>query len=416
MDLRGAQLHFAHWAVRELRSGASASAGWGSGSAHRPRSPAPKGQEHGELIARSGWRYQVGLIDEFQDTDPLASGASCASSFSCPGPSLLVMVGDSERGDLTASAGGGFWGTYQVRCRPLHREGWSPCSRTFVLNGFGGRASKPADGARPGCARACACRPVVAQRSGGLQLTLAPGTPPLQLLWLGGGIAQRAGAGAAEQIGRACLEFTGNGHRGAPRGGPAGAPAAEDIACLVSPPHPRPNCCARPSSKTGLASRLGEQGRSVPERKEQRAATVCLMSLPNGQRTVGGACWPLAPAGLGAPKNDRPGTAQRLGSRLASGWFRLSAIATTAGLLAALGELNQLPVWSLAESARGQAPSPTLQQGAEAWSKNGMHQGAPERPPLPPDWLRATAAHPPLSPPQTTNPTRPPQVQSAWPS
>jgi len=92
-------------------SGASAAAGWGfRGSAHR-LDPGPEGQEHGELIAAIGGRYQVGLIDEFQDTDPL-QWRILRQAFSCPDRHLLVMVGDPKQ--AIYGFRGGDLGTYQA--------------------------------------------------------------------------------------------------------------------------------------------------------------------------------------------------------------------------------------------------------------------------------------------------------------
>ena len=393
-----AQLHFAHWAVRELRQRRQRSGRMGFGDLLTALDPGPEGQEHGELIAAIGGRYQVGLIDEFQDTDPL-QWRILRQAFSCPDRHLLVMVGDPKQ--AIYGFRGGDLGTYQAvrhsteRVVALRQNFRSSTALVESLNRL----------MEPGLVRSGLRVPaVVAQRSGGLQLTLPPGNSPLQLLWLGEGSRSELERGLPEQIGRLVLELLERGievREGDQRRGLL----PEDICLLVSR-HTQAELLRQALEQRGIASRLvskadlfQSEGAAVLQR------LLDVLAEPGSERRrrllaasplLGWSAETIAQA----PASAWESLAERL--------VRLSAIATNRGLLAALGELISPEVMAgIVLSGRLLAD---LQQGAELVQER-MHQERLSAAATA-DWLRRRRHHPPLSPPQNHQPNSA-AVQSA---
>ncbi len=172
--------HFSHWGLAELERRRRRMGRMGFGDLLRALDPGPSGQERTTMLSAVGRRYDVALIDEFQDTDPIQWRIlrRCFGG----GEHLLVMVGDPKQAIYRFR--GGDLGTYLGA-----RE--SADSRQWLDRNF--RSAAPLlDGLnrlmRRGLSRSSLAVPPLqawaGQDRGDL---LGPGpVPPLQLLWLGG--------------------------------------------------------------------------------------------------------------------------------------------------------------------------------------------------------------------------------------
>ncbi|NQV10372.1 MAG: UvrD-helicase domain-containing protein [Cyanobacteria bacterium] len=393
-----AQLHFAHWAMRELRQRRQRNGRMGFGDLLTALDPGPEGQEHGELIAAIGRRYQVGLIDEFQDTDPL-QWRILRQAFSCPDRHLLVMVGDPKQ--AIYGFRGGDLGTYQAVRHSTERV-------VALRQNF--RSSSALVGAlnllmEPGLVRSGLSMPtVVAQRSGGIQLTLPQGDSPLQLLWLGEGSRGELERGLPEQVGALVLTLLQRGIE-VREGDQRRDLLPEDICLLVSR-HAQAEALRQALELRGIASRLVSKAdlfQSEGAAVLQRLLDVLAEPGSERRRRLLAAS-PL----LGWSAETIAQAPARVWASLAERLARLSTIATNRGLLAALGELISPEVMAgIVLSGRLLAD---LQQGAELVQER-MHQERLSAAAAA-DWLRRRRHHPPLSPPQNHQPNSA-AVQSA---
>jgi len=247
---------------------------------------------------------------------------------------------------------------------------------------------------------------VVAQRSAP-PAALPPGNSPLQLLWLGR-VAQRAERGLPDRSGRGLFWITGRGievregdqRRGLLPGGhlPAGEAATTQRELLRQDPRERAN--RQPAWWSKARFCFQSEGAAVLQR------LLDVLAEPGSDG--GGACWAASPLRAGAPKDDRPGTGQRLGVAGGKRLVRLSAIAhQPRACWRPLGTLIS-PAVNGRNRAQRQAPRrPAAKAGAEAGPRThapGKRLSARRSA----DCLRRRPAPSTRSQPQTTNP-KPPQ-------
>jgi exodeoxyribonuclease V beta subunit len=189
--------HGLHWGREELRRRRGSSgrlsfgdllacldpgpegSGHAQGSSHGEGSGHAEGSSHADLIAAVGARYQVALVDEFQDTDPI-QWRILERAFAGPaagGPRhLLVMVGDPKQAIYRFR--GGELATYR---RASQR---ADASHSLREN----RRASPALVAAlnalmaPGLLRSRLAVPEVLARADHGELLLDAGESPLQLL------------------------------------------------------------------------------------------------------------------------------------------------------------------------------------------------------------------------------------------
>jgi exodeoxyribonuclease V beta subunit len=171
--------HGLHWGREELRRRRGSSGRLSFGDLLACLEPGPEGSGHADLIAAVGARYQVALVDEFQDTDPI-QWRILERAFAGPaagGPQhLLVMVGDPKQAIYRFR--GGELATYR---RASQR---ADASHSLREN----RRASPALVASlnalmaPGLLRSGLAVPEVLARADHGELLLDAGESPLQLL------------------------------------------------------------------------------------------------------------------------------------------------------------------------------------------------------------------------------------------
>ena len=189
----GVALHGAHWCLAELRRRRELAGGIGFSQLLQRLDPGPAPQDprhrrfsvprSGPLLQAVGAGYDVALVDEFQDTDPI-QWRILWRSFG-QGQHQLVMVGDPKQAIYRFR--GGDLNTYR-RAREQARRRFS-LNRNFratpQLIGALNTLMAPGPQGEPGLRRSeLAVPPVLAhsRRRG-------PPGPPIQLLWLGSGRA-----------------------------------------------------------------------------------------------------------------------------------------------------------------------------------------------------------------------------------
>ena len=172
--------HALHWGRRELAQRRAASGRIGFGELLVGLDPGPDGQQHRELLEAVSQRYDVALIDEFQDTDPIQwriLERAFAPPAGAPASHLLVMVGDPKQA-IYRFRGGELRTYLQARQRAgsaiygLRENRRSAPGLVAALNRL----------MAPGLVRSALPVPEVLARSSHGELALEPQESPLQLL------------------------------------------------------------------------------------------------------------------------------------------------------------------------------------------------------------------------------------------
>ncbi|MCT0230187.1 UvrD-helicase domain-containing protein [Synechococcus sp. CS-1324] len=395
--------HFCHWARREVAERRRRSGRMSYGDLLRGLDPGLEGTAHRELIAAVAHRYRVALIDEFQDTDPIQwrilRQAFLNPSLPGDGPDhLLVMVGDPKQAIYRFR--GGDLATYQAvrqitpRVVVLRSNFRASAPLVASLNGLMAK----------GLARSGLEVPaVVAERSGGISLSLPAGDSPLQLLWLGGTVADAPLPSRSalerelpQQVGCLIVQLLGRGIQ-VREGDRCRALLPQDICLLVSR-HDQAEALRQALERRGVASRLVSkedvflsEGAAVLQRLLDALAKP---GQARSRRLL--AASPLLGWSAQQIAEASPGSWDALAGQVA----RLSADLASRGLLAALGELIRAE--TLAEITLRGGLLADLQQCAELVQER-MHQerfGAAAAA----DWLRRRRHHPPATLPEKHQP------------
>ncbi len=374
--------HALHQGRADLARRRSASGRMGFGDLLTALDPGVDGERHLALLSAVGERYQVALIDEFQDTDPIQwrilERAFVAPAGAAP-RHLLVMVGDPKQAIYRFR--GGELATYrQARARAdgLHGLGENRRSSAPLVAALNALMA-------PGLVRSqLPVPPVIAKAEKG-ELVLDPGESPLQLLPLGSDdeLPQQV-AGLCLQLLRRQLSL----RTTSPEGDGRERPLNPGDLCLLVTTHRQAEQLRQALEQRGLPSRLVSRGDVFAS--EAAAALQRLLDAladpghPGRQRLL--AASPLLGWSAERLAQAPEGAWEQLANRLAE----LAAQLGRDGLLACLGDV--LSTEGLARLSLGGRLLADLQQAAELVQER-MHQlglGAAAAA----DWLRRIRLEP----------------------
>ena len=374
--------HGLHWGRQELERRRSASGRMGFGELLTALDPGVNGAHHQELLAAVGARYQVALIDEFQDTDPIQwrilERAFVAAPEQAP-QHLLVMVGDPKQA-IYRFRGGELASYRQARRRAdaihtLRDNRRSSAALVAELNAL----------MAPGLVRSQLPVPQVRTRAEKGALELAPGESALQLLPI------PDEALLPQQVASLCLQLLQRQpqiHTTASDGSTSSRRLNPSDLCLLVSTHHQAEQLRHALEQRGLPSRLVSRGDVFAS--EAAAALQRLLDAladpgnPSRQRLL--ATSPL----LGWSAEQLAQAPEEAWEDLAERLAQLAQRLERDGLLACLGEL--LSTDGLARLALGGRLLADLQQAAELVQER-MHQlglGAAAAA----DWLRRIRLEP----------------------
>ena len=395
--------HFCHWARAELAARRRRAGRLSYGDLLLGLDPGPDGEQRPALVAALRQRYQVALVDEFQDTDPIQWRTLRQVFTAGPEPPLLVIVGDPKQ--AIYSFRGGDLATYLAARRQsdhvpgavlgLRRNFRSSPALIEALNRL----------MAPGLVRSDLQVPAVEPqaRRQPLELLLPDGESPLQGLWLDSDGAGRPPSKTElerllpRQVGGLVLRLLNRGLQ-VRRGPRELRPLSPSDICLLVSRHDQAEALRGALEERGIASRLVSQGDVF---ESEGAATLqrlldALAEPGSGQRQRLMAASPL----LGWSPHRLAVAAPAEWDGLADRVARLAAALPEQGLLAVLSEL--LGGDGLVRLSAGGRLLADVQQAAEL-VQDQMHRermGAAASA----DWLRRRRLHPPSQTPESHQP------------